>query len=126
MLREAGYGGSARGEAEQGGVVARLEVKREREQMGQGRGEGGKKRKETDEIGRRRYMGRMLTAYCEQRQTVVSQFYQLDRLVVEGQKTVGPPFSSSPFIVIIVQFRAVFFIEFFEHRIFSLGSDILL
>ena len=26
-----------------------------------------------------------------QRQTVVSQFYQLDRLVVEGQKTVSLP-----------------------------------
>jgi hypothetical protein len=31
----------------------------------------------------------MLTGCCEQRQTVVSQFYQLDRLVVEGQKTVS-------------------------------------
>lgn len=30
-----------------------------------------------------------LTNLCFQRQTVVSQFFQLDRLVVEGQKTVS-------------------------------------
>jgi len=39
------------------------------------------------------------TYWDEQRQTVISQFYQLDRLVVEGQKTVSallPPFSYSP------------------------------
>lgn len=29
----------------------------------------------------------MLTFLCAQRQTVVSQFFQLDRLVVEGGKT---------------------------------------
>jgi hypothetical protein len=33
------------------------------------------------------------SADVQQRQTVVSQFFQLDRLVVEGGKTVGSPTS---------------------------------
>ncbi len=36
-------------------------------------------------------MWKLLIPFSTQRQTVVSQFFQLDRLVVEGQKTVLAP-----------------------------------
>lgn len=67
----------------------------------------------------------MLTVRCEQRQTVVSQFYQLDRLVVEGQKTVGPPFSSSTLTVIILHLCVAVLSIPSSTAYSALGSDTL-
>lgn len=106
-------------------MVGRLEVEGERGQVRRERGEGEGKSKEETGIGSGGFLGGMLTICCAQRQTVVSQFYQLDRLVVEGQKTVGPPFFSSTLIVITLHLCITVLSSSSSTAYPALGSDSL-